>query len=110
MKICSTVLAGTAMILLLAACAGGLDQLPDPQPELPNTEESETSPDNAEHTVTFEYVGGPVGIPEPYIAIACIDGSAFLYLWEDGHYKGGPAVTRFPEQDESCQPNTEQDD
>jgi hypothetical protein len=41
------------------------------------------------------------GVPRD-TSIVCVRGSAFLYVYTDGGNDGGPAIARFPEQDDTC--------
>jgi hypothetical protein len=38
------------------------------------------------------------------VAILCVEGSAFLYVWKGDIQKGGPSLARFVEQDTTCAP------
>lgn len=38
------------------------------------------------------------------VSILCVDGIAFLYVWEKRNHGGGPSIARFPEQDDTCTP------
>lgn len=41
------------------------------------------------------------------VAVLCVDGSAFLYVWTRIDRGGGPAISRFTEKDVTCTSKTE---
>ena len=81
-----------ALVLGLSACSGG-GQPPEPS----TVEETRTSADVSYVRIAGDSVPGS-------IVVMCVEGSAFLYVYasETSFKQGGPALSRFPEQDETC--------
>ena len=83
------------LALGLSACSEGSKP---PEPPAPSTiEESRTSADVSYVRIAGDSVPGS-------IVVMCVEGSAFLYVYasESSFKQGGPALSRFPEQDETC--------
>jgi hypothetical protein len=81
-----------AIALGLSACSGGGEP-----PEPSTVEETRTSAD-----VSYVRIAGD-SVPDS-IVVMCVEGSAFLYVYasETNFRQGGPALSRFPEQDKTC--------
>lgn len=81
------------LALGLSACSGSSE------PSEPSTvEETRTSADVSYVRIAGDSVPGS-------IVVMCVEGSAFLYVYasENSFKQGGPALSRFPEQDETCE-------
>lgn len=92
MRRAAALLVAGALALGLSACSGG-----DEPPEPSTVEETRTSADVSYVRIAGDSVPGS-------IVVMCVEGSAFLYVYasETSFKQGGPALSRFPEQDETC--------